>query len=182
MSADQDIVPLYNNLAILIIRGLALFQFFGLWPSIGMAAGMAHAEMPDGMKLVYYLTSFLYLAFSVLLWLCAPWLAEKMNKGVSGSAGKYPGLSFDDIFITATVAVGLLILGDAIPFVGSFIQSVAEMPEKLKTGENSGWGRMELTAPLYIVLAVLLIFTPDGLLRIVRFTHKAGSVTTRGSE
>lgn len=168
-----------SNLAIPVIRILAIFQALQVWHALWTAIGVvtsssSNTDVSGFLVLMYCLYPVIYLAITVFLWVGAPWLATRITKGVPESGNKNISLSFDDIFITATVFAGLMILADAVPYLDQFISWTIKLGNA-PDGLNAGFGRIESTFVLYIILSAILIFTPTGLLKIVRFTRKAGA-------
>ena len=163
-----------HALSVLLVRGLALFQFLQIWPSIWLSISAIHFDAPGHVKYFYYSVPILYTALSIFLWLAAPWIARKMLKGSDTSETKIP-VSFDDAFIIATVSVGLLILARTIPLIGRFAYSLSSLAETAQGEHPVHWQGDGLEAPLYLILGLLLIFTPTGLLNLIRRSRKLSS-------
>lgn len=165
------------NISILIVRGLALFQFLQIWPTLWMAMTMIHAEVPLEMKMAYYAIPFLYKFLCIFLWLCAPWMAKKMTQGISEEPQKKFDISFDEIFVISTVAVGLLVLSKGIPSITRFFYLLIELAVDRGINQPLSWDHTllpHLNGALYLILAIFLIFTPSGFLRLIKAARVCG--------
>ena len=154
-----------------MIRGLALFQFLNLWPSIWLATSAVNFEAPLSVKISYYLVPVIYLVFSLFLWFLAPRIAGRMMRGASENTSKEVLPPYEDLFIVATVVTGLFILAGSFPGLVRLALTVSAW----ESGKPIQCGHIGLDSMLHIVLAALLIFKPSGLLGIISFTRRAGA-------
>lgn len=162
---------MYSQIGILIVRGLAIYVFTIAFKQLFRVIGtIAHYDFPFfEYNLPILLTAAGFGLLSIILWKFAPLLSKKMV--VTNDEAKSP-LSYEEVLNITVIAFGLLILSGAISPAVDSVYTIINADEYQPLSLYD-WKKITATA-LSLSLALIFIFTPKGLVRLIQIARNAG--------
>lgn len=154
-----------HQIGCLVIRAVSILMIVRVLPSIFMAGSL----LGSGDKHVIFLmsSSIAILVLGVALWVVSPWLSRKM---VAEKSSIESPITADGIQAALLICAGFLVLSESI---NSFIVTGHHVVRALK--EQSEFPLTSvLTSGLRMALCLSLIFTPQGIVRIIKCARTTG--------
>ncbi len=159
-----------NQIGCLLVRGISLFLAVEMFAALGFVANAlmsAEADMVTKIISVFPYTAFGMI--SILLWIKAPWISTRM---IQEETEVLVPFTFDNIQIALLVTVGFLVfLTRGLESAFLVLQHIISVLQ----GQDT-FAIWQVTQSLLIFgMSLFLIFSPRGIVNIIRYTRVAGT-------
>lgn len=158
-----------NQIGCLLVRGIALFLALQMLSALGLIINVFTTPEQEGVNKGLIVFPYGMLAvLAILIWRKAPWFADRM---VPESTSVQAPFTIENIQIVLLITLGFWLLayktfGDLLLLMSHIILFFSGQ-EHLKIWEI-------IEAILLLGLTLSLIFTPQGIVRIIKYARTTG--------
>lgn len=159
-----------DQIGCLIVRGISLLLAFSVLSSAAAVVQIVMAPAGSdiaGAKWLFLSSHIINALLAILTWVWAPQLSRKMLPATGESVVPF---TLQNMLIVMLVAVGFLLLQDAVKYTVSMVAHIAEVitgPQKLKVADT-------VSTLVVLAIALSLIFKPQGIARMIKYARAAG--------
>ncbi len=159
-----------DQIGCLIVRGISLLLAFTVLSSAAVVVQISTNPAPsdDGISKILFLFPYIMNSLlAILTWVFAPQLAKKMLPATSESTAPF---TLQNILIVMLVAVGFMLLQDAVKHTLSMVVHIANVINGIQSIRVDDI----LSALIMLGIALSLIFKPQGIARMIKYARTAG--------